>query len=133
MLYDKENTPSVYVIHSTSGHFKIGYSKNPDTRLKQLQKTQGVYEYSLIQVIPFMNLEEARAFESGLHEDYKERRIRGEWFELTPKDLIEIGAIGELHFQTFLCNLSPKLSRRYKGAPLLYDLPDDLSDIIKRA
>jgi predicted GIY-YIG superfamily endonuclease len=121
MLYSEENTPCVYLIYSTSGHFKIGYSKNPEARLKQLQQTQGVYEYSLIQTMPFVSSEEARKAEVDFHQQYEEKRIRGEWFLLEPRDLIELGMIGELTFQLFLAQVS-EIGKRYIGSSYYSDV-----------
>ena len=82
---------SVYLIHSTSGHYKIGYSTDPQRRLRQLRKTQGPYEYSLVGAIVCDSVEEAREMESDLHEEFSDSRFNGEWFELLPMELVLVG------------------------------------------
>lgn len=87
---------SVYIIESTSGHYKIGISRNPKNRLKQLKMTQGPYKYSLAFFWWCGSREEARFIESDLHRIHGKRRVNGEWFELTANDLIGIGQCFEL-------------------------------------
>lgn len=81
----------VYVIKSTSGHYKIGHSNDPDRRLGELQKTQGPYEYSLMVKSPFANRRIAKKVESALHDAYDEWRVNGEWFELPEAMLVALG------------------------------------------
>lgn len=92
----------VYLIESTSGHFKIGKSNNPEKRLSQLKTTQGPYEYRLLWKIPFESEAEATQYEWLCHEDHSDTRVRGEWFALTPKDLVEFGYIASLTTLNYL-------------------------------
>lgn len=54
---------------------KIGFSKNPATRLKELQ-TANPNKLVLVATMPG-NLQT----ELSLHEIYKNKRVRGEWFK----------------------------------------------------
>lgn len=84
----KDSWGFVYVIQeSESGNLKIGVSKNPAARLKQLQ-TGNSQTLKLL----YTSLVCANAFEleSSVHEAFAEYAIRGEWFnsELTLEDVI---------------------------------------------
>lgn len=79
----------VYLIKSSTGHWKIGRSKNPKDRLK----TFGVilpFEVQYEHLIPADDMCKA---ESALHEKYAEKRVNGEWFLLTEDDIADIKAI----------------------------------------
>lgn len=82
---------SVYIIYSTSGHYKIGISGQPRKRLKELQRTQGPYKYSLEFYWVCNSRDEASFIEKYLHRAFRKQRVNGEWFELSPGDLIGIG------------------------------------------
>lgn len=85
----------VYVIKSTSGHYKIGLSDDPHRRLKQLKKTQGPYEYSLMVHISFPSRDSARRAERSIHNALDEWRVNGEWFSLSESFLVALGIILE--------------------------------------
>lgn len=66
----------VYVIRDdASGLAKIGYSKDPSDRLRKLQTGSPVRLW-LVCIMPG-NL----STEAALHGVFKERRVRGEWFD----------------------------------------------------
>jgi len=75
----------VYVIKDETKGRKLGFSKNPDLRVKQLQtgnKEKLTIEYRL----EVNNMSKA---ESSLHILFAAYRLRkGEWFHLEEKDLI---------------------------------------------
>lgn len=85
----------VYVIHSTSGHFKIGFSTNPKRRLRQLKRTQGPFEYRLVAYIKLPTVADAKQVEKDLHDAFERKQVNGEWFELEPAHLIAIGVCFE--------------------------------------
>lgn len=91
----------VYLIESSSGHFKIGYSSDPERRLAELQKTVGPYECTLLLKIPFETEDKARDFELLSHEEHREQRVRGEWFTMTAQDLVTWGAVSELYHRNY--------------------------------
>lgn len=85
---------SVYVVHSTSGHCKIGISEQPKKRIKALQATQGPFEYELIHYWVCGSRKEAAFIERYLHNIFSSCRVNGEWFTLSPADLIFLGGDG---------------------------------------
>lgn len=74
----------IYIIHSTSGHYKIGRSSDPQRRLSQLKATEGPFEYSLVNVLETNDANEA---EKEFHAKFASKRVRGEWFSVTAEDL----------------------------------------------
>ncbi len=68
-----------------NGYIKIGVSVKPEYREKTLQSEEPEIEliWSTKEMIDCGE-------ELGLHEKYNEKRIRGEWFILTKKDIADI-------------------------------------------
>lgn len=94
-LYILDGITHLYVIHSTSGYFKIGISKNPNKRLKQLDRGA---------LTPFVNtlfltvaLEDWKApiIEKMFHKTYADKRVNGEWFALDAFDVRDLTALCE--------------------------------------
>lgn len=68
----------VYLIQNLeTSKYKIGVSKNPQKRIKQLQTGSGE-ELKLISVY---ETENARKIESALHNKFLMYKTNGEWFE----------------------------------------------------
>ncbi|WP_423208770.1 GIY-YIG nuclease family protein [Paracoccus yeei] len=66
----------VYCIRDdASGTVKIGFSKNPERRFRQIQ-TSFPFKLRLIATIPAVE-----AFEQFLHWSHASRRLTGEWFD----------------------------------------------------
>jgi len=73
----------VYIIRSLKLNlYKIGYSSDVNTRFCVI-KTHNADVLELILVFA----EGTKELESSLHERFSDRRVRGEWFDLTKKDL----------------------------------------------
>jgi Meiotically up-regulated gene 113 len=70
-------TGLIYFIATSAGHIKIGYSANPDRRLKSLQTASSV-PLRLIGTLPGTLKDE-----EALHARFAKYRVRGEWFTLT--------------------------------------------------
>jgi hypothetical protein len=69
----------VYLIYCEGNSlFKIGVSKNPKSRLKQLQTGSGL-KLSLLQSYPSVY---AHKIESSFHNRYSYLKTSGEWFNL---------------------------------------------------
>jgi hypothetical protein len=66
-----------------NGLFKIGQSQTPEKREKTLQSE--VPEVSLRFYMPAHD-----TAEQELHEKFLEKRVRGEWFELMPQDILSV-------------------------------------------
>jgi len=78
----------VYCIRNdAAGAVKIGFSKNPMRRIKQLQTASP----SRLRLVGM--LESAQAFETALHEEYAHRRISGEWFDDSDTQISTIMAL----------------------------------------
>jgi len=72
-----------------TGYYKIGRTKNPDSRIRQL----GIllpYPVELEHLIPCEN---TRSAEKALHNAFAPRRTNGEWFILTEGDVEDIKRI----------------------------------------
>jgi hypothetical protein len=76
----------IYCLHDQLGHYKLGLTKNLDNRIKQLS-TQPPFDLSLEFSFKVIF---ATEYEASLHRRYAAKRLRGEWFNLTPDDLTEI-------------------------------------------
>jgi hypothetical protein len=66
--------------HDT-GLYKIGFSINPEKRVKQLKRDFKNIE--LIHTIPYN-------IEWRLHDEFNNKRVKGEWFELTDLEVKDI-------------------------------------------
>lgn len=76
------------MVDTTNGFHKIGISNNPKYREHTLQSEKPTIE--LLQSKQFPNRALAEAIESALHKTYAEKRIRGEWFDLSEQDVADI-------------------------------------------
>lgn len=79
----------IYLIESSSGHHKIGQSKNPKRRLKELQKGAAIGPFTLDMICYFKvkNMDDAEQY---LHELYHDSRVNGEWFLLSSEQIEQI-------------------------------------------
>lgn len=70
----------IYLIQSLeNSHYKIGISKNPQRRIKELQ-TGNSSELRLVEVY---QSEYAEKIESALHRRYSHIHKEGEWFDMS--------------------------------------------------
>lgn len=76
----------IYVMYADP-YYKIGVSKNPTARLKQLQ-TSSAAKLKLYKTFP-VPVKTARKLEQQLHRMFWQRRVRcnGEWFDLSAAHL----------------------------------------------
>jgi len=82
---------SVYLMIDQNTRFhKIGISNSPQHREKTLQSEKPTIELLASKRFPARKI--AESFEKALHVAYKEKRIRGEWFDL---DDVEVNQIIE--------------------------------------
>lgn len=77
----------IYLIRDkTTGFTKIGISSDPERRLKQLIRQDTLLphanEFSIL-----LCWEDYPYIEKVLHEKYSDRRVRGEWFNLSSDDI----------------------------------------------
>ena len=74
----------VYIMEdSRTGTFKLGQSKTPGKRERTLQSEAP-------QIALRFSIPTNEAHEKHLHDQFNSKRIRGEWFSLTPNDLLQI-------------------------------------------
>lgn len=71
------------MFNSRNGYTKIGRSINPKLREKTLQG-----EEPEIEMIAIWTMD--KYYEKQLHQKYSVKRVRGEWFDLSISELIEI-------------------------------------------
>ena len=81
--WDRSELNRVYLI-GDGEHVKIGISFDPNYRLNVLQIGSS-RELNLL-----ANFSGGLEEESSLHEHFKEKHIRGEWFKLSPEDILWI-------------------------------------------
>lgn len=85
----RSNFCYVYLMHDTvNGYYKIGISNNPAYREKTLQSEKPTIEMVISKKFPIRKI--AESIEKSLHQVYSEKRIRGEWFELSLLDVEHI-------------------------------------------
>lgn len=75
----------VYLVKAENGPYKIGMAQSAKNRLKDFVGLP--FAISLEHVIA---TDDPRKLESYLHERFKSRRVRGEWFDLSGSDVEEI-------------------------------------------
>ena len=79
----------VYLMIDTTNDFhKIGISNNPLYRERTLQSEKPTIE--LIASKEFPNRQIAESIEKALHNTYRDKNIRGEWFNFTKQDINDI-------------------------------------------
>lgn len=81
---EKADWRKCYFIGGESGPVKIGYSCNTKDRLRTMQFS------SPIKLDILATATGGRERESAYHEQFRECRLHGEWFERTPEILAEI-------------------------------------------
>lgn len=83
----------VYLVKAEElNQYKIGRSRTPDIRLKELQK-QSPIKLTLIHLI---ECQDAAVAETYLHKRFAKCRVGGEWFELSNKDVVWITSLTSL-------------------------------------
>ena len=72
----------VYLFRDKEGLYKIGRSKNPQQRAKDISQPNFP-----IDVICILKTNDAAMLECNMHELFAEKRVEGEWFELDEADV----------------------------------------------
>lgn len=76
------------MVDLTNHYHKIGISNKFVIREKTLQSEKPTIEMLCNKRFP--NRKIANSFEQALHQTYKDKRVRGEWFDLSDKDIQEL-------------------------------------------
>lgn len=79
----KQLTFIYLMIDKNTGYYKIGRSKNPKIRETTLQSEKPTIEM-------IFSVESKMSDEKVLHDLFKDKRIRGEWFDLSGSDINKI-------------------------------------------
>ena len=79
-------TSYIYVIGTDKPPYKVGISKNPETRLKKLQ-TGFPYKLKLHVKKP-TQVDKVRLLETIIHRNIDNYKTNGEWFDIDLKDLL---------------------------------------------
>lgn len=88
----RETPAYVYLMRHANGLTKIGMSVRPRIRERTLQA-----EDPRLEMIFKAKVSEPKAVERRLHEEYRSRRKRGEWFDLEPRHVDRIiAALSEM-------------------------------------
>lgn len=75
----------VYLMRDdANGYYKIGISNTPQYRERTLQSEKPTISLIVAKEFPIRSI--AEAFEFALHKTYENKRLRGEWFDLSPED-----------------------------------------------
>jgi len=81
----------IYIIGSISSPYKIGFSKEPQKRLKSLQ-TGYPHKLSLLYTKEVLE-SDVKNIEKKIHKVLNHKRTKGEWFNILLED-----AILEIHY-----------------------------------
>ena len=96
----KYNIGYVYIIKAENGLYKIGKSITPTSRISTLRTASPVD----VQMYRIFKSSDYHYAEEVLHDQFSEKRERGEWFRLSEEDLKYLDAyVGNDHF-FWLCN-----------------------------
>ena len=74
------NNSYIYIIGSEEKPYKIGFSKTPEKRLKELQT--GHPKKLLLYYVEEINESEIRYIEKCIHKELKFKKSHGEWFNI---------------------------------------------------
>ncbi len=86
---DMEESCYVYLMKDVAnGFYKIGISNNPEYREHTLQSEKPTIELLSARAFPSRVI--ASAIESALHTAFGEKRLRGEWFDLSENEVNDI-------------------------------------------
>jgi predicted GIY-YIG superfamily endonuclease len=82
----------LYVIkNNNTGLYKIGITKNIRQRFAQLRTQSGCDLNLTFNILFEQGYDEITSIaEKYLHEYFKDKRVKGEWFNLNPRDLVKI-------------------------------------------
>jgi hypothetical protein len=80
-------TGFVYLLKGENGLYKIGRSKTPDVRINIITKAIAPSDIKTVHTAFYPDCYKA---ESDLHKLFANKRVRGEWFELSNEDIMVI-------------------------------------------
>ena len=81
-LLGEETGNCIYVGYDMSGFFKIGMTENYQKRAQQIQNMNPKFE-----ILCAYSQDKPAVSEAALHAHFANKRVVGEWFELSVEDL----------------------------------------------
>lgn len=72
----------VYVLFSEN-RFKIGMTKSPKKRIGNIQTASPF----MVEVVAYQYSKDCLALERWLHDEFSDKRVKGEWFSLSADDI----------------------------------------------
>ena len=85
----KDESGFVYLLKGETGQYKIGKAKNPENRLKTFTVKLPFH----VEYVCTIRTVDMRELEQALHEQFADKRIDGEWFDLATEDIEYIKAM----------------------------------------
>lgn len=95
---EDKNSGYVYVIHSSLGQHKIGFTKDPHKRMASFIRGFTAKMPVELTMIHTIKTDDMRRLESELHTRFQSKRNKGEWFDLTDDDLAYLKSLTEINF-----------------------------------
>jgi hypothetical protein len=99
----------IYLMKPDNMPHKIGFSVDADARKRQINLALP-YEPHVIHLIKTNDMLRAEAY---FHEQFADRRLRGEWFELTVEDVEWIRSVGEWNHLTVVTEVERVVERGF--------------------
>ena len=90
-LPTREKRECVYLFRMGNA-YKIGRTRDLEKRMSELDTPKLPYEIELVYVIYLNDFETGAAIEARLHQRFRDKRLRGEWFNLSPDDIDQLKA-----------------------------------------
>lgn len=78
----------VYVIGREDGPVKVGYSVNPEDRIKELQ-SGAAFKLEIFHLAEAKNRKHAYTIEHDFHAVFSAKRLFGEWFDMNADSAAE--------------------------------------------
>lgn len=90
----------LYAIGTAGNKQKIGYSSDPERRIKTLQT--GNSEQLSIHYTFKIDESVAAKFEKHIHREYNHKRLKGEWFDMSVKEVVSMMQYQEIMKDTIV-------------------------------
>lgn len=81
----------IYILENVENFYKIGYSKNPQERVKQLSTGNS----SELRLLKTFETKYDSKIEAYLKRYFNSKKIKGEWFDLSKEDIKKIDSLIE--------------------------------------
>jgi len=89
----------IYILENIEKFYKIGYSKNPENRVKQLNTGNSTG----LKLLYKIETRYDSKIEAYLKNYYKHRHIKGEWFDFSKEDIDNIKHIIKIQESVLDC------------------------------